>query len=114
DQTPQRIRALVESHLTKHGYFVTPDVPTPEVRRQHARVVRLTWESGYPSIRTPMDLPVSRAVVRVVADALGVAPVEVPTLGGSLPLFHFAEVLGAPVITVPIANHDDNQHAANE
>jgi acetylornithine deacetylase/succinyl-diaminopimelate desuccinylase-like protein len=114
NQTPQRVRELVEAHLAKQGYFVTHEVPTPEVRRQHARVVRLAWESGYASLRTPMDLPVSRAVVRVVADAIGVAPVEVPTLGGSLPLFHFAEVLGAPVITVPIANHDDNQHAANE
>jgi len=29
-------------------------------------------------------------------------------------MYLFPEVLGAPVIGVPIANHDDNQHAANE
>jgi acetylornithine deacetylase/succinyl-diaminopimelate desuccinylase-like protein len=29
-------------------------------------------------------------------------------------MYLFSEVLGAPVIGVPIANHDDNQHAANE
>ena len=37
-----------------------------------------------------------------------------PILGGSLPLSTFGDALGAPVVVVPIANHDDNQHAANE
>ena len=37
-----------------------------------------------------------------------------PTLGGSGPAYLFTEVLGAPVATLPIANYDNNQHAANE
>jgi acetylornithine deacetylase/succinyl-diaminopimelate desuccinylase-like protein len=37
-----------------------------------------------------------------------------PTLGGSLPLFLFEKYLKAKMITVPIANHDNNQHAENE
>jgi acetylornithine deacetylase/succinyl-diaminopimelate desuccinylase-like protein len=37
-----------------------------------------------------------------------------PTMGGSLPLYLFDEVLATPIITVPIVNHDNNQHAANE
>jgi len=37
-----------------------------------------------------------------------------PTLGGSLPIHVFQEVLGVPVLVLPIANHDNNQHAANE
>ena len=40
--------------------------------------------------------------------------VLVPSLGGSLPLYLFNEILGAPVVIVPIANHDDNQHAPDE
>ena len=35
-------------------------------------------------------------------------------MGGSLPLFLFEQYLGAKTITVPIANHDNNQHAENE
>jgi hypothetical protein len=31
-----------------------------------------------------------------------------------VPLHHIAEVLAAPTIIVPIANPDNNQHAANE
>jgi acetylornithine deacetylase/succinyl-diaminopimelate desuccinylase-like protein len=38
----------------------------------------------------------------------------VTTLGGSVPLHHFGEVLGAPTVILPIANPDNNQHAANE
>ena len=37
-----------------------------------------------------------------------------PTLGGSLPLYHFIRTWKRPIVIVPIANHDDNQHAANE
>jgi acetylornithine deacetylase/succinyl-diaminopimelate desuccinylase-like protein len=36
-----------------------------------------------------------------------------PSLGGSIPMYLFARG-GVPVIGLPIANHDDNQHAANE
>jgi hypothetical protein len=35
-------------------------------------------------------------------------------LGGSLPMRHFAQVFAVPVVGVPIANHDNNQHAADE
>ena len=38
-----------------------------------------------------------------------------PSLGGSLPLYVFSEILGTPpIVVVPIANHDNNQHAPNE
>ena len=37
-----------------------------------------------------------------------------PILGGSLPLYLFSDKLAAPIVIVPIANHDDNQHAADE
>jgi acetylornithine deacetylase/succinyl-diaminopimelate desuccinylase-like protein len=61
-----------------------------------------------------MELPVSRAVARIVAEAAGRPIVRLPTLGGSIPIHVFQEVLRAPVVGVPIANHDNNQHAANE
>ena len=32
----------------------------------------------------------------------------------ALPLYLFNELLASPVVIVPIANHDDNQHAPNE
>jgi len=37
-----------------------------------------------------------------------------PNMGGSLPLSLFGERLSAPIIILPLANHDNNQHAENE
>jgi hypothetical protein len=37
-----------------------------------------------------------------------------PTLGGSVPLYIFTDQLKTPCIGIPIANHDNNQHSANE
>jgi len=42
------------------------------------------------------------------------AIVKLPTMGGSVPLFMIEEILHAPTITVPNANHDNNQHNFNE
>ena len=39
---------------------------------------------------------------------------KLPTLGGTLPIDVFDDVLSAPVVVLPIANHDNNQHSHNE
>jgi acetylornithine deacetylase/succinyl-diaminopimelate desuccinylase-like protein len=113
-QTPARVRELVEAHVRKQGFHVLHRDPTPDERMEHARIVKLEWDDGYPASRTDMSLPVSRAVVQATEMGTGERVIVVPTLGGSAPLFHFEEILRTPMITVPIVNHDNNQHAANE
>ena len=114
DQTPEKVRAKVEEHLRRQGWFLVRTAPDDATRLAHPRLLRVDWESGYPSSRISMDLPVSRAVVKVLSDAAGAPVVRLPTLGGSIPNYLFADILKTPVIGVPIANHDNNQHAANE
>ena len=114
DQRPETVRARVEAHLARQGWQVVHETPDPARRRRHPRLVKLLWEAGYPPSRTSMELPVSRAVARVVEDSIGAPVVRLPTLGGSLPMFLFEKVLAVPVIGLPIANHDNSQHAANE
>jgi acetylornithine deacetylase/succinyl-diaminopimelate desuccinylase-like protein len=114
DERPAKVRELVEAHLARLGYHVVRATPDTATRRRFPKVVKVEWDSGYAALRVPLDAPFSRAVVRAAASTLGTAPVEVPILGGSLPLSTFGDALGAPVVVVPIANHDDNQHAANE
>ena len=61
------------------------------------------------------DLPASRAVLRTLDAGVGDTVLRVPMLGGSVPVSLFTEGLDdVPVITVPIVNHDNNQHAAYE
>jgi acetylornithine deacetylase/succinyl-diaminopimelate desuccinylase-like protein len=114
DQTPARVRELVESHVRRQGYHVVHQEPSLAERGQHARIARIQWEQGYPGMRTDMDAPLSRALLRVLTEATDGRVVAIPTLGGSLPMYLFAEVLRAPLVIVPIVNHDNNQHAANE
>lgn len=113
DQTPERVRARIEDHVTRQGFRILHDAPTPQERRGSPRVARLVWGPGYPGARTSLDLPVSLAVTRVVQESQDGVVIRLPTLGGSVPMHLFAD-LGAPVIGVPIVNHDNNQHAANE
>ena len=74
----------------------------------------MRWGSGYPALRTSVDLPVSRAVIQASQDALGHPVIVLPTMGGSVGMSTFYDVLHTPLIQVPTVNYDDNQHAANE
>ncbi|MEO7103426.1 MAG: M20/M25/M40 family metallo-hydrolase [Gemmatimonadaceae bacterium] len=115
NETPEHIRDLVDEHIRRQGYFVTSDSVTTDMRLAHARVARVEWASGgYPANRTSMASPVARAVISVVRDSAGNPPIVLPTMGGSAPSYMFTQVLHVPVIILPIANYDDNQHAANE
>jgi len=114
DQTPGRVRELVEHFLREKGYNIVRETPDVETRRAHPRVAKVVWGPGYPAARTDMDLPASRAMVGAIEDTLGGPIVKMPMLGGSVPMYLFLDVLHTPVVGVPIANHDDNQHAANE
>jgi acetylornithine deacetylase/succinyl-diaminopimelate desuccinylase-like protein len=60
-----------------------------------------------------MDLPISQEVIRAAESARGQV-VKLPTMGGSVPLEMIERALGTRTITVPIANHDNNQHSFNE
>jgi acetylornithine deacetylase/succinyl-diaminopimelate desuccinylase-like protein len=115
NQTPDRVRARVEAHFRGLGWTVVDEEPDSAMRARTPKLLRLEWrEGGYPSVRTPLDAPVSRALVAAATEAMGEPPLRLPTLGGSLPLAPIVEVLGVPVIVLPTVNHDNNQHAADE
>ena len=112
-QTPQKVRERVERHIVAQGFFIVRDSPDAETRRAHENVARLNWGAGYPAARTSMDLPISRLAAGIIGEATGVAPLKLPSLGGSVPMYLFQRG-GAPAIGLPIVNHDNDQHAANE
>jgi acetylornithine deacetylase/succinyl-diaminopimelate desuccinylase-like protein len=109
----RQVERLVE-HVRAEGFHVVEREPTPDERRRHPLVARVTRRGGYNAERTPMSTPFARAVVAAVQTVSGEPVVALPTLGGSLPLSIFRESLGALTVTVPIANYDNNQHAENE
>ena len=114
DQKPERVRELVEAHLRSRGYDIVRDTPDSATRMAHAKIVRVEWEGGYASTRASMDIPFSRALLAAASSGAATPPLAVPMLGGSLPTSTFEQVLGVPLVVLPIANYDNNQHASNE
>ena len=109
-----QLRRLV-AHAEREGWHVIGGEPTDAERLAYPKLVTIVPEAGgYAASRTPMDLPIAQAVSRAIAAASEGPIVEMPTLGGSLPLVHVNEILEAPTIVVPIANADNNQHAEDE
>jgi acetylornithine deacetylase/succinyl-diaminopimelate desuccinylase-like protein len=111
---PAAMLDLVEAHLRREGWHLVLEEPTDDERRAHPRLARLVRREGYRAVRTPMDLPASRMLVVAAAAASETELVLLPTLGGSLPLYVVEDALATPLVGVPIANHDDNQHAPDE
>jgi acetylornithine deacetylase/succinyl-diaminopimelate desuccinylase-like protein len=114
DETPESVRKKIEAFVAGQGYTIVHAAPDAQLRRKVGRIARLDWETGYPPARTSMDLPFSRAVIAAAERAAGTDVVKMPSLGGSIPMYLFQSGGKTPVVGVPIANHDNNQHAANE
>lgn len=113
DQTPERVRERIEAHVVAEGFHLVHEEPTEAVLRAHAKVARLDWGSGYPALRTPLDDPMAERLTNLMRR---IAPdlIVTPSMGGSLPLHEFGSRLTAPIVILPLANHDNNQHAENE
>lgn len=114
NQQPARIRQLLTVHLVSLGYTVVADADAAARSNNRSRLAYVTWDSGYTSVRVPANTPAVGAVRRIMAQSYARDPFVLPILGGSLPLFHFVDALGATVITVPMVNADNSQHAPNE
>ncbi len=111
---PQAMLDLVEAHIRDQGFHIVRQDPDLETRARHRILVKVLRGEGYPAARTDMGLPIAESIIEAVQVAAGGDALMVPALGGSLPLYLFTENLGAPALILPIANHDNNQHAANE
>jgi acetylornithine deacetylase/succinyl-diaminopimelate desuccinylase-like protein len=112
--TPEMAAQRLTDHIRAQGYFIVENEPDAQTRMAHPKVARVVVEpGGYNASRTSMDLPISQLVLRTADSARGPV-VKLPTMGGSVPLFMIEDILHAPTITVPIANHDNNQHSFNE
>jgi len=114
DQRPARVRQTVESFLRAQGWTIVAQAPDSAARLAHERIAKLEWEGGYPAFRSDMTTPAARAVIAAAKDAAGGPIALMPMMGGSVPIYMFDDVFKVPVIGLPVVNHDNNQHAANE
>ena len=110
----KRQQQKVIDHIKAKGYYVISNEPTDEERKKYAKIIKVIPDDGMNAQRTSMDLPIIQKVIAAVKTTSKDQLVLQPTMGGTLPLFLFEKILNAKTITVPIANHDNNQHAENE
>lgn len=114
NQKPEKVRAQLEAFLRAKGWFLVTDTPDAATRIAHDKIIKIVWEKGYPAFRSDMSSAAARAAIAAANEASSQPVAVTPSLGGSVPLYIFDDIFHTPLIGLPVANHDDNQHAANE
>ncbi len=112
-QKPEDLLAALRAHFEKMGMTVSSEGPDAgAARERHLQMVPRA--GGYRSFRTSIDADVV-GDLKVILDRLGEQETLItPTMGGSLPIYLFEDNLEAPIVILPVANHDNNQHGRDE
>ena len=111
----ERMLQRVLAHIRAQGFHVLMDAePDDDIRARYPRIVRVSRVSWTNAYRTDLSLPASQSVVRALERAWGAPPVQLRTMGGTVPIDFFIQALGMPAIGVPVVNFDNNQHSSNE
>ena len=112
---PEDMLDKVEVHIQKQGFHIVYDDPDMTTRKKYPKIAKVDRRgSGYIASRTSMDDPFAQEIINATRSFVGDDLILMPSLGGSLPIYLFTDYLKKPVIIVPVANHDNNQHAPNE
>jgi acetylornithine deacetylase/succinyl-diaminopimelate desuccinylase-like protein len=122
ETSPADLVAKLRAHIEKQGYhLVDPStelkagVPDEATRAKYGKLAQLTVVGPMiNAFRTPTSDPQAQALVTAVTRAFGQPPVQLRTLGGTVPIAPFIDALGFPAMLVPTVNFDNNQHEENE
>jgi acetylornithine deacetylase/succinyl-diaminopimelate desuccinylase-like protein len=104
----------VVKHIGSKGFHVIDHEPNDDERLIYGKLIKITQGDGYPAQRTSFDIPIVQKMVKAVQSTVDYPVVLMPSAGGSLPLYLFEKTLKTKVISVPVVNYDNNQHAENE
>ena len=112
-QKPDALLAALKAHFEGMGMSVSEGEPMQgTAREKHLKMV--ARPGGYRAFRTSIETPVV-GELKVILDRLGSEETLItPTMGGSLPIYLFEDNLDAPIVILPVANHDNNQHGRDE
>ncbi len=113
-QRPKNVYKAFISYLEGRGYTVMDREPTAEEKHANDNIVTLETDMGYPAFKTDLSDPTAQKLIKILNEIDGKDTLLTPTMGGSLPIYLFEQALDAPIIILPIANHDNNQHGRNE
>ncbi len=105
---------LVRDHVKKQGYHLIEGEPTEDERMTYKKLARFNSKVSYGAFRTEFDTEVGEWLRKGMRYAFGEDPIQIRTMGGSIPISPFVITLGIPAVGVPTVNPDNNQHSPNE
>ncbi len=105
---------LLKNHIASQGFYLVSDAPTEEERMNQRNIIRFNAEVSYGAFRTEFDTEVGAWLRKGMRKAFGKEPIQIRTMGGSIPISPFVSTLGIPAVSVPTVNPDNNQHSPNE
>lgn len=112
---PSQMVQLVKNHIEAQGYKVVDRDPVMKTRRENKKIAKLTTQaSGYPAAKTSMSHPQVLPLTKQLESFSEEKLLKIPSLGGSLPLYLISDFLKQPLVILPFANHDNNQHSPDE
>ena len=105
----------LRAHIAQQGFHLVDADPDDETRARYSKLARLSSVGPYTNaFRTSSSDPQVRALIAAITQAFGSPPVQLRTLGGTVPIAPFIDALGFPAVIVPLVNFDNNQHEENE
>jgi len=110
----KKLMQLIADHVRRQGFHLVDGEPDDAARAKYPKIARLRVGQETPAFRTSPLLPESRALALAMEAAFGAPPVQIRTLGGTVPIAPFVEALNVPAVLVPTVNFDNNQHEENE
>ena len=115
DQSVEHAREALEAHFVAQGFHLVHDDPSDADRRAYPKVLKVDWsDSGYRAFRTDLNGAEAQELIEIITNYDRKPPLLTPTMGGSLPIYLFEDYLRIPIVILPIANHDNNQHGRDE
>ncbi|MEM9260979.1 MAG: M20/M25/M40 family metallo-hydrolase, partial [Bacteroidota bacterium] len=111
-----RLLELIRGHLKAQGYFLIPEgrEPTDEERANYPRLASFAGSTSYGAFRTGLNGPTGSWLQNALQRTFGKKPILIRTMGGSVPIAPFVNILDVPAVVVPLVNPDNNQHSPNE
>ena len=110
----ERMVKLLKDHIINQGYYLVDEKPTEEERMTHKKIARFNSEISYGAFRTDFNTEIGAWLRKGMNKAFGKDPIQIRTMGGSIPISPFVITLGLPAVAVPTVNPDNNQHSPNE
>ena len=111
-----RLLDLMRGHIEAQGFFIIPEgrEPTDEERANHPRLASFGGSTAYGAFRTDLNGPTGKWLQSALRNTFQQDPVLIRTMGGSVPIAPFVNILDVPAIVLPLVNPDNNQHSPNE